>query len=117
MDELLHRLLDNLEEVAGEYDEVFDSDVRERMHRAIERGWVKPVSGYVVPNEFGMFSREGNLAVRDALEHFLDAAPDAAADERLDTPQQRLDAFQNAEVTSSGDGHTYDEFFGHADKV
>ena len=117
MDELLHRLLDNLEEVAGEYDEVFDPDVRERMHRAIERGWIKPVSGYVVPSEFGMFSREGNLAVRDALEHFLDAAPDAGADERLDTPQQRLEAFQNAEVTSSGDGHTYDEFFGHADKI
>ncbi len=55
MDELLHRLLDNLEEVAGEHDEVFDTDVRERMHRAIERAWIKPLSGYVVPNEFGMF--------------------------------------------------------------
>ena len=68
---------------------------------------------YQLPDEFGMFSPEGNKKVKAILAKFF-ANPDVAEAKKLPTPKERLDAFQDIEVESS-EGNTYDEYFGYND--
>ncbi len=86
------------------------------MAEAISCAFVKIEKGYSLPREFGMFSSEGNAAVRGALAAFLAKAPLSARAAGLDTPAKRLAAFQDADVATTKDGQCYDAFFGHADE-
>jgi hypothetical protein len=112
----LKRLLDDLDRIASRHEEVMDTDVRERMSEALRLLFLKPDSRRRLPQEFGMFSATGNKTVREALATFMEAARAAAVKARLKTPQSRLDAFQNIKVKSLS-GNTYDDYFGHCDRL
>jgi hypothetical protein len=113
MDEALRQLLEALESVGEEHEEIYDTDVRERMYDAVISVLIDPKDGYVFPTEFGMFTPEGNAAVQQVLVQFLPPLVTAASAAGLTTPRQRLLAFQNDEVVTSGEGNYYDDFFGY----
>ena len=114
MKKALRQLINTLDKVFETHEEVGDTAVREAMYDAIHKSFIKPVKGYTLPDEFEMFSPEGNKKVRAALAKYL-AHPDvAAAAKKLKTPKERLDAFQDADVESA-EGNSYDEYFGYAD--
>src|SRR5262245_50869912 len=71
MRDALVRFLDALEAVAAEHEELFDTDVREDMAMAIEERLVKKSEQGDVPDEFAMFSSEGNGLVRAAVMSYL----------------------------------------------
>ena len=111
MKKALKQLLNSLDKVFEDHEELGDTDVRERLADVIQQAFIDRKVGYVVPDEFGMFSDEGNEKVKSALAKFL-AHPDVVATgKKLATPKERLDAFANVEVESS-EGNTYDEYFG-----
>jgi hypothetical protein len=109
-------LLNQLEVISDEFNEVTDTYVRDQMREAITRAFFKPDPGYILPDEYGMFSVEGNAKVKVVLSQFIVAARIEAEQNGLSTPVDRLDAFQNIEAQSCR-GNTYDEYFGHADGI
>jgi hypothetical protein len=116
MKQALEFLLNEMDKILKEFEEVTDTDVREQMNEAIYHSLIEPKEDYILPNEFGMFSEEGNASVRAALSVFIDRASDDANELGLYTPQARLDAFQDIDVCSK-EGNTYDEYFGHRDSL
>ena len=115
MKNVLKRLLDDLDEISEQHEEVFDTDVREQMGAAISKGFITPEAGYIVPPTFGMFSGRGDHRVRETIVKFL-ADPELAIVSRAcQTPQARLDWFQDIDMRSST-GKAYDEYFGHAEE-
>ena len=116
MKKALSSLLNQIDLIANEYDEVSDTYVRDHMRDSITRTLLKPEPGYSLPNEFGMFSAEGNAKVKSALSLFIDEAKIEVVGLDLLTPEARLDAFQDIEIQSQ-QGNTYDEYFGHADGI
>jgi hypothetical protein len=114
MKQLLRRLLNRLERVGEAHPEIFDTDVREAMGGAVFDGFVRPRTGFLLPDDFAMFSPEGNLAVREALAEFIESANLDAAGTGLSGFNARLAAFQDGKVVSRG-GNYYDDFFGWAD--
>jgi len=114
MKEALKQLLNALDKLAeGGHDEVMDTDVRERMHEAVYKKLVEPQPDYQIPDEFGMFSPEGNKKVKAILTQFF-SHPEFAEAKMLPTSKARLEAFQDMEVESA-EGNTYDEYFGYND--
>jgi hypothetical protein len=109
----LKRLLDDLDGISEQHEEVGDTDVREQMYVAIRKGFIMPEAGYVVPSSFGMFSWSGNRRVRVAIARFLADPELASVSQACQTPQARLDWFQDSDVRSNT-GTVYDEFFGYA---
>lgn len=114
MQKVLAALLSKLCAVAENHPEVHDSEVRERMDDAVHNGFLIPTPGYRLPDTFAMFSTEGDLAVKEALAEFIDAAKNAAEAEGLDTFHKRLDSFQNLDVTVGPQRMCYNDFFGWA---
>ena len=114
MDDILVRLLNRLEAIGNVSDELYDTDVRERMYEAVLRGFLKPEPGYELGNEFGMFTPQGNRAVRSALSEYIVAANEMANEAGGMTFHQRLEAFQSSTAQSTNE-QTHDEFFGWAD--
>jgi hypothetical protein len=112
MKEALKTLLNQLDEIASEHDEIEDTDVREQMADAIEKAFIRPVSGYVLPNKFGMFSTEADAAVRKALKMFLRDPEVTAASSQLPSPVDRLAAFQDESIFSD-QGTWYDDYFAY----
>jgi hypothetical protein len=115
VEKVLAELLRRLSAIEDAHAEVGDTEVRERLDDAVHHGFLIPTPGYQLPDEFAMYSPEGDRAVRDALVWFLPAATAAAAAEGLDTFHKRLAAFQNLEVTVGPDQVCYNDFFGWAD--
>ena len=111
MKNALKRLLDDLDEISERHEEVSDTDVREQMYVAIRKGFIVPETGYLVPAKFGMFSCGGNRRVREVIAKFLADPELALASKACQTPQARLDWFQDIDVRSST-GKAYDEYFG-----
>jgi hypothetical protein len=115
MKQVLKRLLDDLDGISRQHEEVSDTDVREQMYVAIRKGFIVPEAGYIVTPTFGMFSRRGDRRVREAIVKFL-ADPDlATASKACQTPQARLNWFQDGDVRSST-GTVYDEDFGYSEE-
>src|SRR5690242_3759742 len=108
MKKALRQLIDALDRVFETDEEVGDTMVREAMADAVQRAFVAPEAGYVLPAEFGMFSPAGNAKVRRALERFLAHPEVVAAGKALRTPKERLEAFQDPDVESK-EGNGYDE--------
>ena len=115
MEKVLAELLRRLAAIEDAHPEVGDTEVGERLDDAVHHGFLIPTPGYRLPDEFAMYSPEGDRAVRDALAWFLPAAVAAAAAEGLDTFHKRLPAFQNLEVTVGPERVCYNDFFGWAD--
>jgi hypothetical protein len=115
MKKALKQLINTLDKVFEEHEEVGDTDVREQMYEAVHKVFIVQQEGYTLPDRFGMFSDEGEKKVRAALVKFLVHPDVLAASKSLKTPEERLAAFQDADVESS-EGNTYDEYFGHSEK-
>lgn len=113
MEEVLTELLRRLMVVEQPHGEVGDADVRERLDDTIHHGFLIPTPGYRLPDEFAMFSPEGDRAVREALAWFLPAATSAAAG--LGTFHGRRVAFQNLDVAVGPRRACSNDFFGWAD--
>ena len=113
MKELLRRLLEDLETIEEEHEEVGDTAVREALRAALHEGFINPKPGFVLGDDFEMYTAKGNRRVKAALRRFISRAGAAAHAEGLDTPRARLDAFQDREVESAG-GNFFDDFFGYA---
>jgi hypothetical protein len=114
MKKALKQLINALDKVFEQHEEVGDTAVRQFMYGAVHESFIVPQVGYELPDEFGMFSAEGNRKVCAALRKFLTHPEVVAAATGLKTAQERLDAFQDVEVDSS-EGNTYDEYFGYFD--
>ena len=114
-DREMKSLLNALDRVIEKHEEVGDTAVREAMFAAVFDGFLKPQPGYLLPPEFGMFSKAGNAAVHKILARFIEQAEAAARQDNLMTPQQRLDAFQGE--VESNDGNGADEYFGYCDGI
>ena len=113
MKALLKQLLDRLEEIAVEHEELFDSDVRQSMSNAILDGFVRNREGFEIPNEFGMFTSEGNSVVKTAIINYIGMANRKAENIGISSFHSRLSALQDDSVCSF-DGNDYDEFLGHS---
>lgn len=115
MDQVLTELLKRLMTLEESHGEISDTEVRERLDDAVHHGFLIPTPGYQLPDKFAMYSPEGDRAVRDALAWFLPAASAAALAEGLSTFHERLEAFQNLDVTVGPQQVCYNDFFGWAD--
>jgi hypothetical protein len=114
MQAILRRLLDRLDAIAEQHGEVSDTAVRDAISDAVFDGFLRPVSAFVLPDRYPMFSDEGDLLVKRALAEFLQAANHSAAEAGLSTFHQRLSALQDVDVRSAG-GSYYDDYLGWAD--
>jgi hypothetical protein len=56
MKKALKQLLDTLDTISEAHPEVGDTEVREHMARAVEKGFIMPRANYRVPQKFGMYS-------------------------------------------------------------
>ena len=114
MKKSLKTLLNAMDKIFEDFEEVGDTAVREQMRESIEKALLAPVTGYVLPNEFGMFESKGNAKVRAALAKFIESAKIESVG--LTTREERLRAFQDLDVESR-EGNTYDEYFGYDDSL
>jgi hypothetical protein len=114
VEKVLAELLKRLMAVEEAHAEVTDTDVRERLDDAVHHGFLIPTPGYRLPDEFAMYTPEGDREVRDTLAWFLPAATTAAAAEGLDTFHKRLAAFQGLGGTVGPRHVCYNDFFGWA---
>ena len=112
MREPLVRFLDALEAIGAEHEEVYDTDVRERLAAVIEQRLITKSNEVDVPDELGMFSGVGQL-VRAALVSYLAEASARADALNLDESARRA-AVWDGEAASSN-GTPVDEFLGWVD--
>lgn len=113
MDELLLELMTDLETVGRDHEELYDSEVRDQMSDAVVKGFIDREPGYELPKEFGMFSEEGNLGVRTALENYTRKASARAAELGIAVGPDRLAAFQQEGIKTKDEQQYYDDFFGY----
>ena len=106
--------LDSLEAIGSEHEEVYDTDVRERLAESIEEILVMRVAPLDVSDNLGMFSDEANRSVAKALRAFLEVVVPEADALGLDEAARR-GAVWNVEARSSRDT-TVDEFLGWPDQ-
>jgi hypothetical protein len=107
----LRQLLDDLDVVGDDHDEIGDTDVREAMWEAVANLFIRPQPGYQIPQDFKMFSDEGNAAVVSALSRFFSHPDLIESAAKLATPQERLDAFQDEDLASARTSY-FDSYFG-----
>jgi hypothetical protein len=108
----LKEFITSLDKIYRKHDELGDTAVREKMTDAIHLGFIIKKTRYALPETFGMFSDEGNKLVYAAMKNFFAHPEVVAAGKSLQTPPDRLIAFQDNDAKSSG-GHSYFEYFGY----
>ncbi len=113
MEEILRALLEQLERIGKAHEELYDSDVRQEIGNSLMDGFVRTHADHPVPQEFGMFTPEGNGEVRAAVADFIDAASEKAVELRISCFHDRLAALQNRTVHTQH-GYDYEEFLGHS---
>ena len=113
MQAILCRLLDRLDAISEQHGEVSDTAVRDVISEAVFDGFLRPSSGFALPDRYAMFSEEGDLLVKRALAEFLPAANHSAAEAGLSTFHERLSALQDDDVRSAG-GNYFDDYLGWA---
>ena len=114
MDEILRYLLNRLEQIGCVYEELYDTECRERMGNAVIDGFVRNKSDFVLGDDFGLHSGQANLTVKEALAKYIANANSMAVDLGITDFHERLAAFQNSNVNSEEEGSFYDDFFGHS---
>lgn len=113
MNELLRELLNQLEALGEYHEELYDSECRERISQAMFDGFIKPLQGFRLPEDFGLYSADANLKVRDVIGKYVEDANQSAANAKLVSFHERLAAFQNREVRSDGQRLFFDDLFGY----
>jgi hypothetical protein len=114
MEVLLRDLLNRLGQVGVAHEEIYDTECRDRMSNAVFDGFIRPVDGFVLPSDFGLYSPDANARVREALARYIVDATRKATGLQLKSFHQRLAAFQNRDVKSDR-GDYYDALFGYSD--
>jgi ABC-type multidrug transport system fused ATPase/permease subunit len=107
--QVLEKLLNELEEIGEEHSELYDTECREQMREVIHQSFIMQNGDYVIPDSVGLFSDEGNKRVIKALSRYLIAIESVTED--TSSLQERLAIFQDDEVYSD-DGQSMDDFFG-----
>lgn len=110
--EALQTLWQQLESIADKHTEVFDTETREEIAATLYYHFVRGHPLAREPKSYGMYSREGDRKVAEAVNAFLRNAPG----EPSSPPEARLTALQDLAVTSPC-GLTYDAFIGHSDSL
>ena len=110
MEQLLLELLIRLETVGERDESLFDTVVREKIGDPIFYRFIKPKSGYVLPDEYGMPDAENRL-IKAALQAFIEGATSLVSAQDVDSFHKRLAAFQNLAVRTK-QKNDYDDFFG-----
>jgi hypothetical protein len=117
IEDILWKLLSQLETLAESHNEVFDNDVREQLHLSIWEGFVLMKKNYILPSDFKMSSKSGNRQVRSIIKGFLELALQVVSEEKeLQEPLARLKFFQDDSIESMDEDKKYYEFFGHLDE-
>jgi hypothetical protein len=107
----LASLLNDLDEISKEHEEIYDTEVRERLWAYLESRFIRYDKATQLPEKFGMFSEDGNKSVRKAFASntiSLDAIIEVF---ELDTDQKREITFTNPELTNDN-GNYLDSYFG-----
>ena len=68
---LLRALLDELDRLEQQHVEFSDTLAREELAEAVHRGFIVQEPGFDLPSDFGLFTQQGNDAVRTALAKYL----------------------------------------------
>ena len=105
MHEALKALMDKLEVVGALHPELYDTAVREQLAGAMFNGFVRPKESWSPSDQsFGMFSEDGNDAVRQVVAEFLEVVgPQGVAL----TSDERMKAIWNYESTGPRSGTAY----------
>jgi hypothetical protein len=114
MEQILKGLINELDLISEENAEILDADVRQQLSDALFNCYIDPVDDYDLPDDFGLFTDNGNQRVRAALKSFVDNAIPLAIILNLTTPEDKLGEFQNDSVQSSI-GSVYDDYFGYVE--
>lgn len=104
-------LLEDLEAVAEEHEEVFDTGVRERLWEYLDSRFIEHRTGIPLPAEFGMFTPLGNQAVCEAFSRNTKNLDAIIQIFELNTVEKRRRTFTNPKLQSER-GSRLDDFFG-----
>jgi hypothetical protein len=112
MDKLLLELLEILEDIGQSHEELYDTVCRENMGNSVFHLFVKPSLDYTLPDDFGLHSDEANQQVKSALCRYIASANELAPTVGITDFHARLAVFQNADVRTSREKSSFDDFFG-----
>lgn len=104
-------LLEDLETLGDEFPELFDTDVRERVHEVVRRQLLAQTEPVAVPADLGMLSADGNTRLQALLHSNLESLREVFAIFELDTEQKRSVSFFNAKLKTER-GARVEDFFG-----
>jgi hypothetical protein len=104
-------LLEELEELADEFPELLDTDVRQRMYLVVQKQLLAQGERESVPADLGMFSPEGNTKLQELLERNIRALREVFAIFELDTEKKRRVTFFNSRLHTER-GTRVEDFFG-----
>jgi hypothetical protein len=107
----LKQFLTALDKIYAKHEELGDTAVRDRLYAAILKSFIMPEKAYKLPEQFGMFSSEADRLVHAAVQRFLQHPEVVAARKKLNTPDERLNAFQDTDVETSEETNVF-EYFG-----
>lgn len=113
MPELLLELLQELESIAEEHEEIYDTDACEKMGITIGNLFIDPVDKYEYSDDFGLYKENGNSRVKQALKTYINEANKISLGSAMSL-EERLDTFQDKNVMTEN-GSQYDDFFGWVD--
>ena len=104
--------LADLETLADDFEELLDTDVRERMWTVIDRQLLAQSEPVAVPDDLGMFSPEANRRLQALLTRNLGSLRQVFAVFELDTEAKRRLSFFNPKLRTER-GTRVEDFFGH----
>jgi hypothetical protein len=107
----LSGLLDDLDDVAREHQEIFDTDVRERMWSYLHSRFILHDQNADLPEEFGMFSSEGNSKIKRAFDRNTKNLDAIIKVFDLNTMEKRSTTFTNPKLISENGSHL-ENYFG-----
>lgn len=113
MKNALQMLLKSLEKIELEHGEIRDTAVREVLSNVIAQSFISLEPNFELPNDFAMYTDEGDAQVRSALLQFLSHPEINAEAVRRLTPEERLTAFHEDDDIFS-DCTCLGDYFGHA---
>jgi hypothetical protein len=103
-----------LEQLSLEHEELTDTDVREALHETLNYVFVWGKQLERLPVTYFMFTRAGDAAVAATVARLLATIVPLAERLGLDVGQPRLDALQDASITTP-QGNKFDSFLGQVD--
>jgi hypothetical protein len=111
MPELLLELLQELESIGIDCEEIYDTELcSEKISEPIWNLFVYPVDRYELPDDFGLYSRDGNKRVKQALKTYINEANKIASGYFMNL-DERLDSFQNMNVMTQNGSQVDDWFY------